>query len=111
MGIGNTLGRYVKYFEATKQRKYTSYAQICIYMDILKALQGSISLEYLDDDWNEMMDYEHIPFHCRKCHEHNDLFCDCPMNVHNPKAREGKKKEGYTTLTKKKRHPHIKKTQ
>jgi hypothetical protein len=26
MGIGNTLGRYVKSSEATKQRRYTSYA-------------------------------------------------------------------------------------
>jgi hypothetical protein len=26
MGIGNTIGQYVKASEATKQRKYTSYA-------------------------------------------------------------------------------------
>jgi hypothetical protein len=26
MGIGNTVGQYVKTSEATKQRKYTSYA-------------------------------------------------------------------------------------
>jgi hypothetical protein len=111
MGIGNTVGRYVKSYEATKQRKYTSYARICVYMDISKALPGSVTLEYQDEDWNQTMDYEHIPFHCRKCHEHGHLFCDCPLNVQNPKAGEGKKKEGYTTVTGRKRHPPEKKTQ
>jgi hypothetical protein len=38
MGIGNTVGRYVKSSEATKQRKYTSYARICVYTDISKYL-------------------------------------------------------------------------
>jgi hypothetical protein len=50
MGIGNTVGRYVKASEATKMRKYTSYSCIYIYMDISKALPGSITLEYQDND-------------------------------------------------------------
>jgi hypothetical protein len=99
MGIGNTVGRYVKSSEATKQRKYTSYARICVYMDISKALPGSVTLEYQDEDWNQTMDYEHIPFRCRKCHEHGHLFRDCPLNAQNLKAGEGKKKEGYTMVT------------
>jgi hypothetical protein len=105
MGIGNTVGRYVKSSEATKQRKYTSYARICVYMDILKALPGSVTLEYQDEDWNQTMDYEHIPFRCRKCHEHGHLFRDCPLNAQNSKAGEGKKKDGYTTVTGRKKQP------
>jgi len=46
MGIGNTVGRYVKSSEATKLIKYTSCARICVYMDISKAIPGSITLEY-----------------------------------------------------------------
>ena len=34
MVIGNRVGRYVKSSESTKQRKYTSYSSICVYMDI-----------------------------------------------------------------------------
>jgi hypothetical protein len=64
MGIGNTVGRYVKSSKATKQIKYTSYARISVYMDISKALPGSVNLEYQDEDWNQTIDYEHIPFHC-----------------------------------------------
>jgi hypothetical protein len=50
MGIGNTAARYVKSSEAKKQRKYTSYARIYVYMDISKSLPGSITLEYQDED-------------------------------------------------------------
>jgi hypothetical protein len=73
-GIGNTLGLYVKSSEATRQRRYTSYACICVYMNISKALLGSLTLEYRDEEWLQTIDYEHIPFRCRKFHEHGHLF-------------------------------------
>jgi hypothetical protein len=96
-GIGNTIGIYVKSSEATKQRRYTSYARICVYLNIAKALPGSIMLEYHDEDWTQIIDYEHIPFRCRKCHEHGHLFRECPLN--NPPKEEnpanGKDKEGF----------------
>jgi hypothetical protein len=79
MGLGNTLGQYVKASEATKQRKYTSYARICVYMNISKALPGAVTLEYQDEDWHQTIDYEHIPFRCRRCHEHGHLYRDCPI--------------------------------
>ena len=99
MGIGNTVGQYVKASEATKIRKYTSYACICIYMDISKALPGSITLEYQDEVWNQTIDYEHIPFRCRKCHEHGHLFRDCPLNAPAPKLSEAKQKDSFTNVT------------
>jgi hypothetical protein len=74
MGIGNTLGKYVKSLEATKKRRDTSYAQICMYMDVFEALSGSLTLEYQDEDWIHTIYYDHIPFRCRKCHEHGHLF-------------------------------------
>jgi hypothetical protein len=109
MGIGNTMGRNVKSSEATKQRKCTSYAHICVYMDMLKALLGSITLEYQDEDWNQTMDYGHIPFRYRKCHENGHLFRSCSLNDQNSKSQEGKKKDGYTTVTgRKKQRPRNK---
>jgi hypothetical protein len=111
MGIGNTVGRYVKASEATKMRKYTSYARICIYMDISKALPGSIMLEYQDDDWNQTIDYEHIPFHCRKCHEHDHLFRDCPLNATATKINESKQKDGFANVTGRRKNPSRKQNQ
>jgi len=105
MGIGNTVRRYVKSLEEKKERKYTSYASICVCMDISSALLGSVTLEYQDEDWNQTMDYEHIPFRCRKCHENGHLFHDYPLNAQNSKVWEGKQKDGYTTVTGRKKQP------
>ena len=111
MGIGNTVGQYVKGSKATKTRKYTSYARICIYMDISKALLGSITLEYQDEDWNQTIDYEHIPFRCRKCHEHDHLFRDCPLNASTPKPSEAKQKDRFTSVTGRRKNPSRKQNQ
>jgi hypothetical protein len=96
-GIGNTIGIYVKSSEATKQRRYTSYARICVYLNIAKPLPGSITLEYHDEDWSQTIDYEHIPFRCRKCHEHGHLFRECPLNTAHKEGNpeNGKDKEGF----------------
>jgi len=80
-------------------------------MDISKALPGSVTLAYQDEDWNQTMDYEHIPFCCKKCHEHGRLFHDYPLNVQNPKEGEGKQKEGYTIVIGRKKQPPRKQNQ
>jgi hypothetical protein len=97
-GIGNTIGIYVKSSEETKKRRYTSYACICVYLNISKPLPGSIALEYHDEDWSQTIDYEHIPFRCIKCHEHGHLFRDYPLNVttKSDNTETSKEKYGFT---------------
>lgn len=75
VAIGNKLSRYVKASEATKRGKYTSFARICVDMDLSGAL-----LEALDEEWVQTVYYEKIPFKCRKCHVHEHLVRDCPLN-------------------------------
>ena len=49
-------------------------------MHLSKALPDSVSLWHEDFEWIQSIDYEHVPFHCRKCHMHGHLFRDCPQN-------------------------------
>jgi len=79
--IGNSIGVFIKVAEETKKRRYTSYARICVQMHLTKALADSVSLFHDDFEWIQPLDYEHIPFRCRKCHEHGHLFRDCPLNT------------------------------
>jgi hypothetical protein len=92
LDIGITLGKYVKSSEATIQRKYTSYARTCVYMNISKALPRTITLEYQDEEWAQTIDYEHIPFRIQKFHEHGHLFIDYPLNTPPPKKKKWKLK-------------------
>ena len=55
-----------------------SYARIFVYMHIAKALLYAIFLTHEDCDWIYPLDYDPIPFRCRKCHEHGHLFGDSP---------------------------------
>eukprot|EP00253_Pinus_taeda_P002372 PITA_02372 len=79
-GIGNSIGSFVKAAEATKRGKYNSYARICVYMNLAEPLPQNIELEYHDDVWQQPIDYEHIPFRCRKFHEYGHLYRQCPLN-------------------------------
>lgn len=86
--IGNKLGRFIKASEATLQKRYTSCARICVEMDVSGALHEGVWLDYRDEEYFQALDYEHIPFRCRKCHEHGHLIRDCPLNQ--KEAEEGK---------------------
>jgi len=43
-GIGNTSGTFVKVAKSTKRGNYTSYARICVYMNIAEPLPEYIEL-------------------------------------------------------------------
>lgn len=49
-------------------------------MDLSGALPDGIILEVFDEKWVQTVDYEHISFRCRRCHEHGHLFRDCPLD-------------------------------
>lgn len=104
--IGNKLGSFIKVATETKTRKYTSYARICVKMHLTKTLADMVSLFHDDYEWKQTLDYEHIPFRCRKCHEHGHLFRDCPLNVQ-PKFPSGEGNldpEGFTKIPICRRH-------
>lgn len=80
-GIGNTIGSFVKIAESTKKGRYTSCARICVYMNIANPIPEAVELEYHEEVWQQALDYEHIPFRCRKCHEYGHLYKECPLKA------------------------------
>jgi hypothetical protein len=59
---------------------------------------GTITLEYQDEEWTQTIDYEHIPFIYRKCHEHIHLFIDYPHNTPHKTTTEEKPKDVFTQV-------------
>jgi len=99
--IRNAIGEFVKTAEETKICRYTSYARICVYMDLKQPLPDSVSLFHEDSEWVQVIDYEHVPFRCRKCHEIGHLFRDCPRNKSsNPQeSPENQSSDGFKKVT------------
>ena len=86
--IGNTLGTFIQAFKATLQKRYTYCACICVEMDVSGALHDGLWLEFRDVQFFQAIDYEQIPFRCRKCHEHGHLFREFPTKKMAEKPKE-----------------------
>lgn len=69
-------------------------------MDLSGALPDEIILEVYDEEWVHVVDYEHVPFRCHKCHEHGHLYRDCPLNKleSNQKNTTSKDLEGFAKV-------------
>lgn len=62
--IGDSLGKFIKISQATLQGRYTTYAKICVEMNVSGALPVAVKLEFRDEFWLQLVDYEQIPFIC-----------------------------------------------
>ena len=69
-------------------------------MDLLRTLPDEVILEVYDEEWVQIVDYEHISFRCHKCHEHGHLSRDCPLNrrEENLNTNKGKDQTGFTKV-------------
>lgn len=79
-GINDTIRKIVKIAETTKRGRYTSYARICVYMNIAEPIPKSVELEYHEDVWQQTLDYKNVLFICWRCDEYGHLFKECPLN-------------------------------
>lgn len=54
-----------------------THACICIEADLIEGFLGNIVLGCDGCSWTQVLDYEHIAFHCRVCFVHGHLadFC------------------------------------
>lgn len=48
-------------------------------MNLNQALPDAVSISHFDIEWLQTIDYEHVPFRCRRCHALEHLFRDCPL--------------------------------
>jgi len=106
--LGSALGDFVKVAEETKAKRYTtyaSYARICVYMDLKQPLPDTIRLFHEDRDWIQVIDYENVPFRCRRCHTLGHLFRDCPLNITTeaPSKPDAQTQDGFTKVTNRRR--------
>ena len=56
----------------------TTYACICVEMDLNTGFPAEIHLTSKDYVWNQKLDYESVLFKCRSCFEIGHLAKNCP---------------------------------
>jgi hypothetical protein len=85
--IGNGLGHYID--KADPKDQY-SCARICVEVDLEVGLPEAVNLKVGDWQHLQKLDYEQLPFKCRKCHDYGHFQRNCPKA-----AQEKEKEEGW----------------
>jgi len=49
--IGNGVGDFIRAADETRSRKYTSYARICVFIQLNEALPEAVMLAHRDEEW------------------------------------------------------------
>ena len=79
-------------------------------MNIVDPILDTVELEYHDEVRQQTLDYKHIPFRCRRCHEYGHPFKECPLNIeeeerrNKPQRKNQEDKEGFQEVKYKRRH-------
>lgn len=99
--IGNILGTFLEadmsYLETFEQR----VARILVNINLREGLAERINLDWGPVIVPQLLDYENVPFRCRKCHEYGHPASDCskPQRHHHggripsPRRTEGDSSE------------------
>lgn len=90
--IGNALGTYLDYDRSYIQSKNRSLAHILVHLDTREGLEEKLTLQWKNFTRIQILDYEGVPFRCRRCHKVGHLFKECPLvqrDLDPPKGPEG----------------------
>ena len=89
--IGNSLGKYIHKSEL--KGPLVSCLMICVEVDIEKGIPEIVSVCL--DGWEhaQKVDYEKLPFKCKKCHEYGHFVKNCLKAVQ--ENTEGTQEEGW----------------
>jgi hypothetical protein len=100
--LGNALGRYMDVDMSFKDSRKMSMAHILVSMNIRKGLAEEIELSWGDKSIMKKLDYEGIPFKCRRCHKHGHNASECPFFLCG-----GKRSKGQWGQARRSEVPHI----
>eukprot|EP00253_Pinus_taeda_P012689 PITA_12689 len=83
--IGNSLGKFID--RASNKDQYNC-AKICVEVDLEEGLPKEIKIKV--DSWShvQILEYEQLPFKCRKCHVYGHFTRNCPTNLESEKGNE-----------------------
>jgi hypothetical protein len=77
--IGNKMGKHLKIDLERARTGLTTYACICVQMDISKGLLDKLILKWNSHKWIQILDYENTTFRCKICQKTGHLHGSFPF--------------------------------
>jgi hypothetical protein len=96
--IGDALGKFI---DRENNKDQYDCARICVEVDLEVGLPKAIKINVRSWSHIQKLDYEHLPFKCRGCHEYGHFARNCPKNSEEDKE----KKEGWKKVKRSKANP------
>lgn len=78
--IGNALSTYLEHDNSYLSSGNMSLAEILVHLDTREGLEEHITLHWKHYSHTQILDYEGVPFRCRRCHKVGHLYKECPLN-------------------------------
>ena len=76
--IENVIGQFHSICLNTTKFFRTTYARICVQMDLSEGLPVELKIVNQDYSWTQALDYKNISFRCRSCYNTGHLAKACP---------------------------------
>lgn len=77
--IGNRLGVFLEADMSFLHTKDRTIARTLATLNLSRGLAKTINLQYKDYIFEQILDYEYLPFQCHLCHEYGHLAKGCPL--------------------------------
>lgn len=77
--IGDRLGNYLGADMSFLETRNRAMARILVCLKPVVGLAKKINLQYRDFVFEQILDYEYLPFRCHRCHEYGHLAKECPL--------------------------------
>lgn len=75
--VGDALGDFLLVDAATSNILHSTFARILVEMDVSKGLPAEILIKTSKGSWIQSLDYEGIPFRCRRCFKTGHAAAQC----------------------------------
>lgn len=77
--IGNRLGTFLEADMSFLETRNKAMARILVSLNPSRGLAEKINLQYKDYVFEQILDYEYLPFRCHRCHAYGHLAKECPL--------------------------------
>ena len=99
--IGNILGTFIEADLAFERTNLKQVARILVNINIREGLAEEMTLTWGPVKIRQVLDYENVPFRCRRCHAYGHPASECrlPLNTRKgkrPMSQESEKELGET---------------
>lgn len=89
--IGSSIGKFLKNYLDRGKLGLSTYARICLEVDLSKGILEKIILKWKNTKWTIQLDYDNTTFHYRICNQTRHLQDTCPLRWNTTQGKKENK--------------------